>query len=151
MTSAVFLSENRHNVLRHYNGQNQSTRLWRCTCRKAENMLGGWSVKLETACRPGSHIRSGREAGGAGASKLRGRFAGAAGLSPAGPPACRSTSPRPDKPKFKSDPRKPLFLSAAIAALVLIVGGDLSGYSCSRRRRRLARRSWTTSANSRSN
>lgn len=46
----------------------------------------------------------------------------------AGRSGCRSTSPRRAQPIAKSDPRKKLLLGAAVAALVLILGGGIVGY-----------------------
>jgi len=122
----LLLGEIRRN-LTTYDGQNRTVKA--VYVPEAEDMLGGWSTKLQHGLPvPVYAYDPVATAAEPIPSKLRSRFAGAVGLLAgrvAGLPI-NFTSPR--QPKVKSDPRKPLFIATAIAALVLIVGGGLTGY-----------------------
>lgn len=124
----LLLGEIRRN-LTTYDGQNPSRAVQAVYVPEPEDMLGGWGGKLQNGLLIPVHgydpVATAAERVPA---KLRSRFAGAAGLlagQAVGLPI-NFTSPR--QPVAKSDPRKPLFIAAAIAAAVLIVGGGLIGY-----------------------
>ena len=128
VNDALLLGELKRNITT-YDGQNPTSPIEAVYVPESENVLGGWASKLRAGLFVPIHaydpVASAAEAV---PSKLRGRFAGAAGLLAGraiGLPI-NFTSPRQPKPKV--NPRKALFLTAAIAALVFILGGGLVGY-----------------------
>jgi hypothetical protein len=127
VNEALLLGEVKRN-LTTYNGQNQGHAVTAVYVPEAENMLGGWSSKLQHGLAIPVHAYDPVGSVPQAPTERHGRFAGAAGLL-----ACRGiglpinfVSPR--QPVAKADPRKAFFLTAAAAAVVLILGGGIAGY-----------------------
>ena len=124
----TLLNEIRRN-LTTYESQNQNRPVSAVYVPEAEHTLGGWAGKLEHSLPVPVHTYDPvATAAESVPLKLRGRYAGAAGLLAGRSVGLPVNLAAPRTAKVKADPNKPILIGAAIAAAVLIVGGGLFGY-----------------------
>jgi hypothetical protein len=128
LNDALLLGEIRRN-LTTWDGQNTAHPVKAIYVPEAESTLGGWGNRLRNGLAIPVHSYDPvATAAEPVPSKLRGRYAGAAGLLAGRAVGLPINFASPRQPKVKRDPRKPLFIGAAVAALILILAGGVVGY-----------------------